>query len=110
MINSTARRVIESYPGIRLTELSPQLDQVFLGPDLVADFYELSVSIRLCSREEDDSPRMWREVAYNDPAYEDKLRQYLDVRLKYTPEDRLRYLRKEQVKLYFAQKRSLDSL
>lgn len=105
MIDRISRRVIESYPGIRLNELSPQLDQVFLGPDLVADFYELSVSIRLCSREEDDSPQMWREVAYADPAYEDKLRRYLDVRLKYTPEERLRYLRQEQVKKYFENRR-----
>lgn len=105
MIDGISRRVIESYPGIQLTELSLQLDQVFLGPDLVANFYELSVSIRLCSREEDDSPQMWREVAYNDPAYEDKLRRYLDVRLKYTPEERLRYLRQENVKMYFENRR-----
>jgi hypothetical protein len=106
MINPIARLVIESYPRIRIAELSPLLHQVWLGgSDLVANLYESSATVRICSREEDESAGSWREVSYNDPAFEEKLRRYLDVRLKYTPEERLRYLRQEEVKRYFEVKR-----
>lgn len=105
MINGIARLVIESYPRIRISELSSQLYQVWLGSDLVANLYEFSASVRICSRKEDSSIEPWREVSYDDPAFKEKLKRYLDVRLKYTPEERLRYLRQEQVKKYFENRR-----
>ena len=102
MISPIARLVIESYPRIRIGELSPLLHQVWLGgSDLVANLYEHSATVRICSIKEDGSAGTWREVSYDDPAFEEKLRRYLDVRLKYTPEERLRYLRREKVKMYF---------
>lgn len=111
MISPIARLVIESYPRIRIAELSPLLHQVWLGgSDLVANLYENSATVRLSSREEDSSPGSWREVSYNDPAFEEKFRRYLDVRLRYTPEERLRYLRQENVKMYFESRAKRGSL
>ena len=110
MISPIARLVIESYPRIRIGELATQLHQVWLGSDLVANLYEFSASVRICSREEDSSLEPWREVSYDDPAFEEKFRRYLDVRLKYTPEERLRYLRQENVKKYFESRAKRGSL
>lgn len=111
MISPIARLVIESYPRIRIGEISPCLHQVwFGGTDLVANLYEFSATVRICSREEVSSPGSWREVSYDDPAFEEKFRRYLDVRLKYTPEERLRYLRREKVKMYFESRAKRGSL
>ena len=105
----TASRIIHSSnPELRIKKVASDLAQVFSEPGvvgLVANLYKSLASVRLFPKSEDPTTTSWREVSYDDPAFEKKLKQYLAVRLQYSPEDRMRFYRQEEVKRYFEVKR-----
>ena len=108
----TASRIIHSSnPKLRIKKVAGDLAQVFSEPGvvgLVANLYKSLASVRLFPKSEDPTTTSWREVSYDDPAFEKKLKRYLAVRLQYSPEDRMRFYRQEEVKRYFDARKKKD--
>lgn len=110
----TASKLIQtSNPELRIKKVASDLAQVFSEPGvigLVANLYKSLAAIRLFPKSEDPTTTSWTEVSYDDQAFEKKLKQYLAVRLQYSPEDRMRFYRQEEVKRYFEGKKRSHKL
>lgn len=66
----------------------------------VAKLYESFVSIMVSPERHD-----WRQFQYDEPDFDKRLDKYMRLRLYATPEDRLRFYRQEEIKMYFRKKK-----